>query len=292
MVFRCNAATRIPTSPGAGDMEPPPLETLYDVALAADRAREPAAGYRLYWMSGDRFGSCDVPAEPESFVVVGRHALCDGVLDVDPEVALRHLLVRATRLDDGAARISIIDLHTSLGFRLADGRHARSVVATGPLGLTVGGYAIVALPGGEPSPAELPPPRVAEGNPYREPAPGRITLMPRPSLIGETSSAVHASVAITVTGARGTAVVSVSPLDLELGVLVGRAPKCNDVLRTVLHDGISRVHLLLRGNVAYDIASTQGTFAGGRRVRSVRFGAGPIQIGTASPIFVRVAPTL
>jgi len=305
---RSNASTCLPGTVAA--MAAPSLRSTYAVALAAEKEREPATGYRLYWMAPGRFGSCDVAPDPESYAVIGRHALCDGVLDADPQVALRHLLVRASRLDDGAPRISIVDLHTSLGFALADGRNARAIVATGPLGVIVGGYAIVALPGGEAQAPELPAPRVGSavggsahapnaftlasaGTPYRDPAPiPSITLMPRAPLFGDASRSLpaHASVAVSVTSARGAAVVRVSPLDLELGVLVGRAPKCNDVLRTVLNDGISRVHLLLRRNFAYDVASTQGTYVGGRRVRTVALdGGAPIQLGTVSPVYVHVA---
>ena len=294
MFVRTNASTCLPGTVAA--MAAPSLRSTYSVALAAEKEREPAAGYRLYWMAPGRFGSCDVATDPESYAVIGRHALCDGVLDADPQVALRHLLVRASRLDDGAPRISIIDLHTSLGFALADGRNARALVATGPLGIVVGGYAIVALPGGEAQPAELPAAKLtlaSAGTPYRDPAPmPSITLMPRAPLFGDASSShpALASVAVSVTSARGAAVVRVSPLDLELGVLVGRAPKCNDVLRTVLNDGISRVHLLLRRNFAYDVASTQGTYLAGRRVRTVALdGGSPIQLGTVSPVYVHVS---
>ncbi|HEY1954823.1 MAG TPA: FHA domain-containing protein [Polyangiaceae bacterium] len=293
MVWRSNASTCLPTA--VPPMAAPSLRTVYSVALAAEKEREPASGYRLYWMGPARFGSCDVPVDSESYVIVGRHALCDAVLDSDPQVALRHLMVRASRLDDGAPRLSIVDLHTGLGFALADGRNARTLVATGPLGIVVGGYAIVALPGGEPPAPELPAARVATlasaGSPYRDAPPvPSITLLPRAPLFGESASFPHASVAVSVTSARGAAVVRVSALDLELGVLVGRAPKCNDVLRTVLNEGISRVHLLLRKNIAYDLASTQGTYVGGRRVRSAPIESGsPIQLGSVSPVYVHVA---
>lgn len=289
--MRSNASTCIPgaTLPS---MIAPPLRSLYVVALAAEKEREPAAAYRLYWMASGRFGCCDVAADPSAHVVVGRHALCDAVIDADPTVALRHLLVRASRLDDGCPRLSVIDLHTTLGFALADGRPARSIVATGPIGLVVGGYALVALPGGEPPPRELPPPRVdmTLGSPYRDPAPvPRITLLPRASQFGETSGPAREGVTVTVASPHGSAIVHVSALDLELGVLVGRAPKCNDVLRTVLNGGISRVHVLLRRNMVYDLASTQGTYAAGRRVRSARVDeAAPIQLGAASPVHLKV----
>ena len=94
---------------------------------------------------------------------------------------------------------------------------------------------------------------------------------------------------LTLRGASGQSVVRLSPLDLEIGVLVGRAPKCNDELKTLLHDGISRVHLLLRRGRAYDLASTQGTYVNGQRVRSVALedSGTDIRIGKDNPIFAR-----
>jgi len=273
----------------------PPLAVAYSIALAAERAREDVAdGYRLYWLASGRFGSCDVPLD--GFVVVGRHALCDAVLDADPTIALRHLLVRASRLDDGMPRLAVLDLHTNLGFSLDGGRNANAIAATGALAFHVGAYAVVALPGGEPPPEELPAARVVAAeasHPYREArgAPSSITLLPRAPFVGESWEPGHACSTVSLTSARASATVRVSPLDLELGVLVGRAPKCNGVLRTVLNDGISRVHLLLRRDVAYDLSSTQGTFVNGARVRKARLEESVIvQLGTVSPVYLRVTP--
>lgn len=293
---RTNASTCLPFAGGAST--PPPLGLVYSVARAAERAREePARGYRLYWMASGRFGSCDVPFD--GFVVVGRHALCDAVLDANPTIALRHLLVRATRLDDGCPRLSVLDLHTHLTFTLADGQKASSIAATGVLAFQVGAFGIVALPGGDPAPEALPEPRVVTMgplHPYRNvmppsnAAPASVTLLPRASFLGESYDPARAVTTISLTNGAATASVRVSPLDLELGVLVGRAPKCNGMLRTVLNEGISRVHVLLRRGKVYDLASTQGTYALGRRVRTVRFDdAVPIQLGTAHPVTLRVS---
>jgi hypothetical protein len=287
--MRSNASTCLPgmtVGPVA-----PPLRAVYTVALAAERERaQPAAGYRLYWMAEGRFGSCDVP--PHGFVVVGRHALCDAVLDGDPTIGLRHVLVRARRLDDGCPRLSVLDLHTNLGFTLADGRPARSIAATGAIGFYVGPYALVALPGGEPAPRELPTPRVCEGlsHPYRaaQPIPS-VTLLPRALVVGESSAPPVAAVTLSLSSAAGAASVRLSPDDLERGVLVGRAPKCAGALRAVLHEGISRAHLLVRRDAIYDLASTQGTYVYGRRVRGAWLhDAPPLQLGTASPVYLRV----
>jgi hypothetical protein len=55
-------------------------------------------------------------------------------------------------------------------------------------------------------------------------------------------------------------------------VLVGRSDRCHDRgLQAVLDTNISRGHLLLLrqhgGFEAFDLCSTQGTYAGGKRVR-------------------------
>ncbi|HEY1958296.1 MAG TPA: FHA domain-containing protein [Polyangiaceae bacterium] len=288
---RPNASTRL-----ASEIDEPQKETSLDVAyrlaLAADKDCKPPVGYRLYWLSSQKFGSIDVPVELEAFLVVGRHSQCDVVLDGDPTIALRHLLVRVSLLDDGSPRLSIVDLHTDLGFQLAGGRSEQSISATGPIALRVGSYAIVALPGGEPMPAELPVAactRALVAHPYREAARPAITLLPRVLEIGESQGDTSGKGwTVTLEGARGAASVRLAPLDLEIGVLVGRAPKCNDHLRDVLHEGISRVHLLLRKGVAYDLASTQGTFERERRVRAARLDDGTeLRMGTTSPITLR-----
>lgn len=275
-------------------LQAPNLETAYTTAVAAEKARnEPAAGYRLYWMAVGYFGSIDVPLDPQSFLVLGRHAMCDVVLEGDPTIALRHLLVRASRLDDGCPRLSVIDLHTNIGFELAGGHQERSMAATGPIAFRVGAYAIVALPGGEPMPPALPAPECSRAlvpHPYRDAPVSSITFLPRAMQLGESvMRSTGRGWNLMVHGARGAAAIQLSKLDLELGVLVGRAPKCNDTLRNVLNEGISRVHLMLRKGVAYDLASTQGTYAFHRRVRSVPLDddGTEMRLGTVSPVFLR-----
>jgi pSer/pThr/pTyr-binding forkhead associated (FHA) protein len=62
--------------------------------------------------------------------------------------------------------------------------------------------------------------------------------------------------------------------DLVRGVVIGRSEKCHtEMLRRITDVGTSRVHILVmrEGPVvyAYDLASTQGTFAHGVPVRRV-----------------------
>lgn len=290
-----NPSTCLPVS--AITEAAPDLEMAYAVAAAAERSRpDPAPGYRLYFMAQNRFGSADVPVDPMSFVVVGRHSFCDVVLDADPTIALRHLLVRAARLDDGCLRLSILDLHTNLGFEVHGGEPSRAISATGPIALRVGRYAIVALPGGEKLPAALPAPAcaralVAPAHPYRDAPVSSVTLLPPAMDLGE-SNGFDSKFRVTLSGARGSASVNLSELDLELGVLVGRAPKCNAALASVLNDGISRVHLLLRRRVAYDLASTQGTYSFRSRVRAMELQDGvDLRLGSVSAVFMRFAKT-
>ncbi len=260
----------------------PELEAAYAAASAAERARidtSPAI-YRLYWMARGKFGSIDVYDDP-AFVVMGRHELCDVVLDGDPTIALRHLLVRAARLDDGAPRLSVLDLHTTIGFELDNGRRESSMVATGVVAFRVGAYAIVAIPRGERVPEELRP-----RHPYREPAPSRVTSLPRARELCDSIASIGPTYLLNVQSARGGMSVPISTLDLETGVLVGRAPKCNDRLRNILNEGISRAHILLRRGIAYDLSSTQGTYFENRRVRSATLDerGTTLRIGTMSPV--------
>ncbi len=295
MAPRSNASTCLPWL-GVSIDQAPKLSTAYSVAVATERVRnEPAPGYRLYWMASGRFGSCDVPINPMAYVVVGRHSFCDVVLDGDPCIALRHVIVRATRLDDGCPRLSVIDLHTNTGFELGDGRHERSMAVTGPVAFRIGAYAIVALPGGETLPEALPEPvcmRALVAHPYRDAPVSSITLLLAPLELGANSTAYGPvpsgdGLCLVLNGSRGSATARLSPTDLELGVLVGRAPKCNAAFHGVLDNGISRVHLLLRRNVAYNLASTQGTYIFGRRIRSTLVTEG-MEIGLGAVNTVRM----
>ena len=79
----------------------------------------------------------------------------------------------APRLDDGALRLSIVDLHTNIGFEVSNGKSSRSISATGAIAFRVGVYALVALPGADSVPAELAEPMcasalIAPKHPYRD----------------------------------------------------------------------------------------------------------------------------
>jgi hypothetical protein len=263
------------------------LGDAYAIALRLERERPRLAGpgYRLYWMTATHFASREVLVGGLSQVVVGRHTACDAVLEGDALIALRHLLIRSTILDDGCPRLSVLDLQTDTGFLVGDGTLQRSISSVGPIALRVGAYAVVALPSGVPLPADLPVPvcERADGRaPPRPhpPTPSRITLLHGAAMLSErpTMQVVPRGpppardYELTLAAAGGRVSVYLSKAEVERGLLIGRATKCVDAgLRSILNLGISRVHLLLirDGSAcrAYDLASTQGTFQDGRSVR-------------------------
>lgn len=152
--WQAAAKRRVPTAAEA-----------YARAVAADRLREPQVqiGYRLYWMSNAVFGSQEVYVGPSGYAVVGRHSCSDIVLDDERDVSLRHLIVRATALDDGFPVLTVLDLQSASGFELSDGSQQRSVAITGPVVFRVGGTMLVALPSTGKYPDTLPVPLVEAG---------------------------------------------------------------------------------------------------------------------------------
>ncbi|HEX8791149.1 MAG TPA: FHA domain-containing protein [Polyangiaceae bacterium] len=283
----------------------------FDEVCARVVSEGDASGHRLHWTSASSSGSCDLPASRDAYLVVGRHSSCNVVLGADPCVALRHVIVRSSVLDDGCPVVSVLDLRTRDGFQINDGTVQRSIVATGPLAFRIGAYVLVALPGGVPPEAAFQPPACerAEAHPYRVASQrlggqppqsrrvvSRITLMPgaealsvRPASALLREDARH-ELSLDARGRRASIVLSGA--DLDRGVIVGRDPRCVDAgLRAILDGGISRMHLLLRrdargGIVAFDLASTQGTWGEGRRVRSVHLAdAGTtLSMGMVNPV--------
>ena len=281
------------------------LEEAYARAKALHAARPVTTrgpGYRIFTVFRDFVGSIDLPLHDDAYVVVGRHTACDVYLGAEPTLALRHLLVRCVRTEDSAVGVRIMDLNTSLTFYVDDGGPCRSIFAVGPIAIRVGPYAVVALPFAADAlhaqvdalPARLPKPEIARAtklpvsSPYRQAGmlggerafrSSHVTILP--SLPGVEQLAAARSGAPSDPYARlvvdrGNRMVTVPVMEAELdaGVLIGRADKCKDGgLRAALDESVSRAHLLfLRENGkthAFDLCSTQGTYAYGRRLRRV-----------------------
>jgi hypothetical protein len=233
-------------------------------------------------------------AADQAFAIVGRHTQCGISLADDPFVALRHLLVRSVALPSGGVALRVLDLQTNLGFVLPDGSRHTSIFAEGPIALGLGEYALVALPSetkDDELPGELPAPQIEPSSsvkeqlealqkamsPYRANARplnrmSRITLMPQPVMVGEPlppsvgrlASGGHYAVTLERSGRSAT--VTLSHDDVARGVIIGRSEKCHsELLRRITDVNTSRTHVLVLREpdgviVAYDLASTQGTF--------------------------------
>lgn len=280
------------------------LDEAYRRARALDTAPLAGPGVRLVWSCGTELGWHDLPAHRRAYAVVGRHTKCDVVLPSDAAVALRHVLVRATALDDGAVAVRVLDLRTGLGFHLDDDGERRALAAVGPLALRVGRYALVALPSGSDLPEQRPLPQVvdAPGMPTNA---GRssaritsVTTLPPAPMLEDVLRDVAAPAYARVTLRRGDAWASVDLPEsaLDAGVLVGRADRCETGLRSVLTESVSRVHLLLlreHGEIhAFDVASMQGVYADGQRVRRVRLPdrGGTLRLASKDPVLLEWHP--
>jgi hypothetical protein len=101
---------------------------------------------------------------------------------------------------------------------------------------------------------------------------------------------------LTLRRGRAEATVEVPAAALDVGVLVGRAERCEPELRRVLTESVSRVHVLLlreRGQVyAFDVASTQGMFSDGVRVRRVVLldGGSALRLASKDPVLLEWQP--
>lgn len=274
---------------------PPDLGRLQEglgLALRTVRAAPSpgAPGVHVFAVRGHDIVTRFLPARGDDHLVLGRHEACDVVLQGDLGVSLRHLLARTVRLDDGTAALRLFDLSTARPFVLEDGTTQRSLVASGPFAVGLGDFVI----GGVPTDSEDYG-ATTRGAPYRIPAlvetstripraalrtptgrRSRITLLPASRFVTqvpEWPSESHARISLSREGNVASTVVSEDTL--VHGVLIGRAERCLDRgFRAALSASISRVHLLLlrdRGrDVLIDLASTQGTYARGVRLRQVQ----------------------
>ena len=279
-----NANTRFAGVAAVPSLGTDGLREAYTLVETVARATPPlqAPGYRLFWVLGTSFGSIEAPAVDGVYKVIGRHSRCDVVLSEDPEIALRHLMIRAVKMPDERVALRVLDLHTSLGFHLGEDLPVRSMFARGPVALRVGRYALIALPSADGgAPLEFSPPVIehAQGSPYRSPSPRskavtHITIFPGAPMVDELLARPARCARVTFRRGRHSHTIDLADAELEKGILIGRADKCNRTMSVLLGASISRVHLLLlreeNGLFAYDLASTHGTFAGGQRVRRHR----------------------
>jgi hypothetical protein len=213
----------------------------------------------------DAHAHLGLPRSGIAHLVVGRHERCDFALSRDPDVSLRHLLVRATRGPGGHIQLRAIDLRSRVGLLSEDGRRCEAIASRGPLFLQVASYVVFLLPTGplvrrwtrdpdetwrgfSPRSQEiLPPPQPLKSRA----APGADAV--RLATITLTSSSPQAG--------DLTSTHAVWSDQLERGILVGRDDRCSH--GGVDEGNLSRVHLVLLSVDdevwAIDTASTNGT---------------------------------
>jgi pSer/pThr/pTyr-binding forkhead associated (FHA) protein len=219
----------------------------------------------------DRSGLFDAHAHlrlPKSGIahlIVGRHERCDFVLSRDPDVSLRHLLVRATRGPGGHIQLRAIDLRSRVGLLSEDGRRCEAIASRGPLFLQVATYVVFLLPTG---PAVRPWSRDADET-WRGFSPRSQEILPPPqplkSRAAPGADAVRlATITLTSSSPQAGDLTSTHAVwsdQLERGILVGRDDRCSH--GGVDEGNLSRVHLVLLSVDdevwAIDTASTNGT---------------------------------
>jgi hypothetical protein len=231
--------------------------------------------------------------------IIGRHDESDLYLHAHARLALRHLAVIVDPVSDwrpGAnVRYRVLDLRTTEGFSDENERSLRGLRCEGPGLLRCGGYALFALPLGDPTDwagepedawAFLPErvyfdelERSAQGSVQRVP---RISRSQLPVL---SNSITHRSLIISTHGPRDTSdgslvesgeiagtleligpknrgTIRIGHDELRDGVLIGRYARCNNA-QLADDPSLSRVHALViqidDAIVAIDTASLNGT---------------------------------
>ena len=325
-----NAKTMV--TPGREEPGEEALARAHDEVRRVAELRAPVVerGFRLMWAYAGpgphaEMGSFDLPAEPGSYAIVGRHSCADVVLARDEQISLRHLLASAYVLEDGGVALRLLDLQTTLPMRFDDDVPRHSIVATSAFRVRLGRYVLAGapiLPGApiaDPLEAAAPADAVSV---HELPLPPRNTLIDSPSdgsaPISVASLPPVASVVMLISkpklepgeahlafeiGGRSRSIVF-DQEELDRGLLVGRDPRCVGASKDAAGAGIaellpiqvSRVHLLLlrdHGRIfAFDTGSTNGTFRGGERVRRAELDADHRSLRFAGPSGVKMTLTL
>ena len=280
----------------AAEISPTPAtpgHTLVWVTGASFSVQHLPAVVGPYVVAG-RHTMCDRVLERDELVSL-RHVLIRSIARPGGTVALRVLDLHTPSrfaLADGSTHDSVfaegpvavaIGMHALVAFPSHGPRPEELPVAQ-----VVESQTGAQVPAPPPAPASPAPvadapvgPDAALG-PYRAASPrplmySRITLLPRAVAAGEPLSPSLARLvggqhSVTLEREGRTATLSLSREDLDRGVLIGRSEKCvSEELRRITAIGTSRAHVLITREegevVAYDLASTQGTWVGARRVR-------------------------
>ena len=246
----------------------------------------------------DAHAHLGLPRSGIAHLVVGRHERCDFVLSRDPDVSLRHLLVRATRGPGGHIQLRGIDLRSRVGLLSEDGRRCEAIASRGPLFLQVASYVVFLLPTG---PKVRPWTRDADET-WRGFSPRSQEILPPPqplkSRAAPGADAVRlATITLTSSSPQAGDLTSTHAVwsdQLERGILVGRDDRCSH--GGVDEGNLSRVHLVLLSVDdevwAIDTASTNGTrVQDGPQFRQLLL-SGDTQLVLADALALRWSPAV
>ena len=246
----------------------------------------------------DAHAHLGLPRSGIAHLVVGRHERCDFVLSRDPDVSLRHLLVRATRGPGGHIQLRGIDLRSRVGLLSEDGRRCAAIASRGPLFLQVASYVVFLLPTG---PKVRPWTRDADET-WRGFSPRSQEILPPPqplkSRAAPGADAVRlATITLTSSSPQAGDLTSTHAVwsdQLERGILVGRDDRCSH--GGVDEGNLSRVHLVLLSVDdevwAIDTASTNGTrVQDGPQFRQLLL-SGDTQLVLADALALRWSPAV
>jgi hypothetical protein len=243
-------------------------------------------------------------------LIVGRHTEADLFLPSDPALSLRHLaVILHPHHGRSPVRFRVVDLRTPTAFADDLGARLEAVEAEGPLVLQCASFAVFAIPAGgsglawpeDPEAAwHRIPQRVylerkhadpdrgwaAGANPVRldpgeEESPGTLVFtFPGPAFVPHVLSDPEPPQGDIVVRTPTTQVsIPLGVSAAAQGLLLGRYERCDPAGLSLLSDeGLSRVHLLILrvdgALQALDTASRNGSWVGGRQIRSVRLDPG------------------
>lgn len=304
----------------------PDLRTLFVRAYPAfaDRCRavdEPGiALVAIDEQTGKAMGMACLRARVDRYVtaIVGRHDKCDLYVEGSDRLALRQLAVVLSPVHDWRAGISavsfrILDLRTTDGMVDEEGRPLRGLRSEGPAMVRCGGFAIFALPLGDPTdwPAsasdawECMPERVYHDELARVPDSSIVRELVAPrtritNVVRRTAGPRDTGMQLVcdrgiagrllVRAAWGCGAIEVGQQALRDGVLVGRYARC-DGFDLCVDTGLSRVHVLLLlvddRLLAIDVASTNGTHEVDRPIARVIELVGETELVLGEATYVR-----
>jgi len=304
-----NPCTRIDLQVDLHQNQAPILQQAYlevrDLLLEG-KSRATKPGYTVFTHNGVSLNRvAHISTLPGDSLILGRHSRCDIVLPDDPSISLRHLLLRTQQSEEGPLSFEMLSLQAPLDLKLADGSLVASLQGEGIIAAQLGKYSIIAMPSDlipNDLPSALPGIQTLGSGPADQSieatAISRVKARKNPSHASVLPlSAKDAVGRVTIQAQGSESTLWLSKAQLQQGVVIGRYTRCaGGAIRGLFDDVVSRTHLLLCTEagipVAYDLASRNGVWRSGRRIRIATL-TGPmtLSLGKKQRVLVNWEPT-